>query len=143
MVAEGHLVGNHSFTHPSFPTLLSKSGVDAVVDEMRKVENSYYSLTGKKIASYMRPPMGEYSEATTYIMQKLGYKSVFWSFGYRDWETANQPSESYALKYITDNLHNGSILLLHTVSNTNVAILPKLIDKIRAKGYTISLISEL
>jgi peptidoglycan-N-acetylmuramic acid deacetylase len=143
MVAEGHLVGNHSFTHPSFPTLLSTSGVDAVVDEMRKVENAYYSLTGKKIASYMRPPMGEYSEATTYIMQKIGYKSVFWSFAYRDWETANQPSESDALKKITDNLHNGSILLLHTVSNTNVAILPKLIDKIRAKGYTISLISEL
>jgi delta-lactam-biosynthetic de-N-acetylase len=143
MANEGHLVGNHSFTHPSFPVLLSKSGVDAVVDEMRKVENSYYSLTGKKIASYMRPPMGEYSEATTYIMQKLGYKSVFWSFAYRDWETANQPSESDALKKITDNLHNGSILLLHTVSNTNVAILPELIDAIRAKGYTISLISEL
>lgn len=143
MVGEGHLVGNHSFTHPSLPVLLTKSGVDAVVDEMRKVENAYYSLTGKKIASYMRPPMGEYSEATTYIMQKLGYKSVFWSFAYRDWETANQSSESYALKYITDNLHNGSVLLLHTVSNTNVAILPELIDTIRAKGYTVSLLSEL
>lgn len=143
MTLEGHLVGNHSYNHPSFPGLLSNSGVNAVVDEMRKVEDAYYDLTGKNIASYMRPPAGEYSEATTYIMQKLGYKSVFWSFAYRDWLTADQPNETDALKKITDNLHNGSILLLHTVSNTNVAILPKLIDTIRAKGYTISLLSEM
>ncbi len=143
MKDEGHLVGNHSYNHPSFPVLLSEKGVQAVIDEMKSVADAYLSLTGVEIAPFMRPPMGEYSEATTYIMQQLGYKSVFWSFAYRDWLTADQPNESDALKRIVDNLHNGSILLLHTVSNTNVNILPDLIDIIRERGYEISLLSEM
>lgn len=140
---EGHLVGNHSYNHPSFPVLLGQKGVQSVVDEMKLIEDSYYALTGTKIAPFMRPPMGEYSEATTYIMQQLGYKSVFWSFAYRDWLTDDQPDEAYALDFVTKNLHNGSILLLHTVSNTNVKILPELIDIIRERGYIISLLDEL
>jgi len=143
MKDEGHLVGNHSYNHPSFPVLLSEKGVQSVIDEMKTVSDAYFSLTGSKIAPFMRPPMGEYSEATTYIMQQLGYKSVFWSFAYRDWLTADQPDEAYALKFISDNLHNGSVLLLHTVSNTNVKILPDLIDIIRERGYEISLLSEM
>jgi len=143
MDKEGHLVGNHSYNHPSFPVLLSEKGVQSVVNEMKSVEDAYFEITGSKMTPFMRPPMGEYSEATTYIMQQLGYKSVFWSFAYRDWLTADQPDPKDALAFITKNLHNGSILLLHTVSDTNVKILPDLIDIIRDKGYEISLLSEM
>ena len=87
--------------------------------------------------------MGEFSEATMQLMQKRGYKTVFWSFAHKDWVTTEQPTEEAAWKAVTGGLHNGVVYLLHTVSNTNVAILPRLVDEIRAQGYTLGLVNEI
>ena len=143
MVNEGHLVGSHTWDHPSLPTMLNEKGAAAVNAEMDKVEAAFTELTGRQIAPYMRPPMGEFSEATMQLMQKRGYKTVFWSFAHKDWVTTDQPSEAVAWKAVTDGLHNGVVYLLHTVSNTNVAILPRLIDEIRAQGYELGLVNDI
>jgi peptidoglycan-N-acetylmuramic acid deacetylase len=73
----------------------------------------------------------------------MGYKSIFWSFAYADWDNAKQPSPEKAIKKILDNTHNGAIILLHPTSKTNVDILPELIKSWRDMGYDFGTLDEL
>lgn len=86
-----------------------------------------------------RPPSGYYSERVLAIAQSLGYATVNWSFAYHDWEVANQPDIHQSRDELIDCAHSGAIYALHTVSETNAAILAEVIDGIRAKGYTFAL----
>lgn len=132
---EGHILGNHSANHKSMPTLST--------EEMEKEILELHDYVHKHFDGYemtlFRPPKGEYSVQSLALTQNLGYQSMLWSFAYRDWLTDDQPAEETALSLILSSLHSGGILLLHAVSATNAAILPKLIDSIHAMGYTIVL----
>ncbi|MGO0986205.1 delta-lactam-biosynthetic de-N-acetylase [Clostridioides difficile] len=139
MVKEGHIVGTHSKTHPSMPT---KTGnLKNFNDEFEDVEKLYKDLTGKNIVKFFRPPMGKYSEKSLAMTKNLGYKTIFWSFAYRDWDTEKQPSREEAKKKIMDNLHDGSILLLHAVSKTSTEILSDFISDARKLGYNFELLN--
>ncbi|MCC0647510.1 delta-lactam-biosynthetic de-N-acetylase [Clostridioides sp. ZZV15-6598] len=139
MVAEGHIVGSHSKTHPSMST---KTGnLKSFNDEFEDVEKLYKDLTGKNIVKFFRPPMGKYSEKSLAMTKNLGYKTIFWSFAYRDWDTEKQPSREEAKKKIMDNLHDGSILLLHAVSKTSTEILSDFISDARRLGYNFELLN--
>ncbi|MCC0655646.1 delta-lactam-biosynthetic de-N-acetylase [Clostridioides sp. ES-S-0123-01] len=139
MVAEGHIVGSHSKTHPSMPT--KTSNLESFNDEFEDVEKLYKELTGKNIVKFFRPPMGKYSEKSLAMTKNLGYKTIFWSFAYRDWDTEKQPSHEEAKKKIMDNLHDGSILLLHAVSKTSTEILSDFISDARKLGYNFELLN--
>ena len=76
-------------------------------------------------------------------VKALGYKTVFWSSAHADWDNNKQPSPQRAMKILTDNLHNGQVLLLHPTSATNVAILPELIAKLKSEGYRFGTLVEL
>ena len=65
----------------------------------------------------------------------MGYRSVFWSFAYRDWLVDDQPDPAQALETICSKAHPGAIYLLHAVSQTNTQILGQVIDRLRAEGY--------
>ncbi|UWD50068.1 polysaccharide deacetylase family protein [Clostridioides difficile] len=139
MVKEGHIVGSHSKTHPSMPT---KTGnLKSFNDEFEDVEKLYKDLTEKNIVKFFRPPMGKYSEKSLAMTKNLGYKTIFWSFAYRDWDTEKQPSHDEAKKKIMDNLHDGSILLLHAVSKTSTEILSDFISDARKLGYNFELLN--
>ncbi|SCI04951.1 MULTISPECIES: delta-lactam-biosynthetic de-N-acetylase [unclassified Romboutsia] len=138
MVLEGHIVGNHSATHPSMPTLTSNE--NEFNEEISDVETKYEKLIGAKMNKLFRPPMGCYSEKSLSMTKDLGYKTVFWSFAYDDWDPEKQPELKYAKKKILDNLHDGSILLLHAVSKTNTEILGDVIDSAKDLGYDFQLI---
>ncbi|MGA4508186.1 polysaccharide deacetylase family protein [Propionibacteriaceae bacterium G1746] len=136
MLREGHQVANHSERHLR-PPLALDSSTDTFVNDVRNLERDYLAMMGRPIARLYRPPEGGYSERSLKITQDLGYTTVFWSFAYADWDTANQPDPAAARQKILGQLHPGSLLLLHTVSSTNVAILGEVIDGIRARGYVI------
>ncbi|MBC8061235.1 MAG: delta-lactam-biosynthetic de-N-acetylase [Clostridiaceae bacterium] len=140
MVAEGHLVCNHSTTHPSMAGIRDRDKFNA---ELITCENTFETLTGTKMKKFFRPPMGKYSELSMYYTQQLGYKSVFWSFAYADWDTAKQPSEDYAKNLIMQRTHNGGILLLHAVSKTNANILDYLLKEWTSKGFEFKTLNEL
>lgn len=131
MIAEGHTVGNHSYRHYS---------MDEVSDDVAKEEVTYLHKYIKDkfnyTMSYFRFPKGEFSERSLQIVKDLGYKSVFWSFAYADWDPDNQTEENQAFTYICESTHPGAILLLHAVSKTNADILGKVIDDITKQGYT-------
>lgn len=91
---------------------------------------------------YMRPPKGEYSEKVLACIQKLGYKTVMWSFAYDDWENDKQGREEYGKKKIIENLHNGEIMLLHATSKDNANILNDIIIEIKELGYEFKSLNE-
>lgn len=131
MIAEGHTVGNHSYTHPSFPDLSENEIIDEVMALHDYVaENFGYEMT------LFRFPKGEFSENTLSAVKSLGYTSVFWSFAYSDWDIHNQPDKNSALEKIKTSTHSG-IYLLHAVSETNAAILGEVIDYWKSEGYEV------
>ena len=137
---EGHLVCNHTMRHRD----MSKISDPAVfAKELHSLEDLYREEIGGEMAKYYRPPEGRFSRKNLEMAQALGYKTVFWSFAYADWDNAKQPSEEAAVKKILDNTHNGAIILLHPTSATNAAILPRLIREWRSMGYRFGSLDEL
>ena len=93
MVREGHLVGNHTYTHPDMSEIASE---EAFREELTKLEEAFSRVTGKKMKKYYRPPQGKYSDANLKMAEKMGYKTVFWSLAYVDWYESDQPTEEEA-----------------------------------------------
>ncbi|MBN2840223.1 MAG: polysaccharide deacetylase family protein [Coriobacteriia bacterium] len=133
MADEGHVVGNHTATHPSLPSIAGDR--DAFAEELTLTEDAYEDATGRPMARVMRPPMGEYSARSLWLTQQLGYESVFWSFAHRDWLVDDQPPVDVTLGRILDGSHPGAIYLLHAVSFSNTAALEDAIAGLRARGY--------
>lgn len=138
MIAEGHTVGNHSYSHPSFP----KCSESEVTEEVTLLHDYVKEKFGYEMTLF-RFPMGEYSEKTLAALQKLGYTSVFWSFAYRDWDADSQLSSQEAFNTVTSALHSGGIYLLHAVSKANADSLGDIISFWKEKGYTVGDLEEL
>ena len=130
MVEEGHVVGNHTIHHPSLPSVADKE----LEEEVLGLDRAFKEKFGTNM-KFLRPPKGEYSERTLAITQKLGYTNLFWSFAYDDCHRDKVRGPEYAYKKVTDNLHNGAVLLLHAVSKDNADALDMIIKGARGKGF--------
>lgn len=133
MIDEGHTVGNHTCSHPS----LAECSPEEVRAELSGL-HSYVKDNFGYDMYVMRPPKGEFSEQVLSIAKELGYATVLWSFAYQDWETDKQPDPDLAFDRITSRTHNGAIMLLHAVSETNTKILGKVIDYWHENGYAVT-----
>ncbi len=142
MDAEGHLVCNHSNTHPSMAQVALK-GQEKFSEEFILTEKAYEEVTGKKMPKFFRPPMGKYSELSLKYTQDLGYKTIFWSFAYKDWIPEQQPSPEAAKKTIMERTHNGGIFLLHAVSKTNTEIMDSILKEWKSRGFEFKTLNEL
>ena len=130
MIDEGHIIGNHTVNHKSMPSLSDEELKKEVMD----LHQVIYEKFGYEM-KYIRPPKGEFSERTLSLSEQLGYKTVMWSFAYVDWDEKKQPSCEEGIKKITENLHNGEVMLLHATSKTNADIMDHVIKKTREMGY--------
>ena len=139
MANEGHIVCNHTVNHPN---LVGKSE-ELFKEEVLGLENKYRELTGKEMSKFFRPPEGTFDKEMLQRAQGLGYKTVFWSFAYADWDNNKQMSEEAALKKILDNVHNGEIMLLHPTGETNAKIMRTLIQELKAQGYTFATLDKI
>lgn len=133
IIKEGHILGNHSVSHKSMPSL----SVSEMKKEIQGLHDYIKTNYGYEMFLF-RPPMGEYSTRSLAVAQSLGYKTMNWSFAYKDWDTKNQPNEAEAQQKMLNAVHGGAIYLIHAVSKTNAAILGNVIDGIRAKGFEIA-----
>ena len=140
MVDEGHLVGNHTWSHPDMSKLTDK---EAFQTELEKLDAAYKELTGKEPEKFYRPPQGIYSKENLELAKELGYKTVFWSLAYADWDNNDQPTAEFAFSKLLPRTHNGAVILLHSTSKTNAAILDELLTRWKDMGYTFAPISEL
>ena len=132
MTEEGHTVGNHTFHHPDMSKI---SSIDAFSKELKDLEDLYKETTGKEMVKYYRPPQGKYSESNLKMAQDLGYQTFFWSLAYVDWYQDKQPSSEEAFQKLLGRIHPGAIVLLHSTSSTNAAILDELLSKWEEMGY--------
>ena len=118
MINEGHIVGNHSTTHPDF----SKISREKMATEIETCDNYLREKFGYS-SPYFRFPMGSYSASALDLVSSLGYKSVFWSAAYADWDVNDTKGKQYAFDTVTSRLHPGAVILLHSVSPDNAAAL--------------------
>lgn len=134
MVTEGHIVGNHTVNHKNLAQATSKALYQS---ELGGLEAKYTAITGQKMSIYMRPPEGTYSENMLSILNEMNYVPVFWSFAYKDWIEGEQPAQGAAIDTILSRTHPGAVILLHSTSATNAAIMGDIIDRWRMDGYEI------
>ena len=139
MVAEGHIVGNHTMTHPD----MTRLDAQAFEAELRGMEQLYQDVTEQTLPKFFRPPQGLYSEKTLHMARELGYKTVFWSLAHADWNNDDQPDPDAAAEKLTGRLHDGAVILLHATSKTNAEILDRLITQWQDMGYRFAPLTEL
>ena len=140
MANEGHTVGNHTMHHPDMSKIADK---EAFSKELLELETLYKDITGKDMPKYYRPPQGIYSEENLKMAKELGYKTVFWSLAYVDWNNDSQPTKEQAFSKLLPRIHNGAVVLLHSTSQTNAQILDELLYKWEDAGYTFAPIDDL
>ncbi len=140
MVEEGHTVGNHTMHHPDMSKISDKA---AFSKELSDLEALYKDITGQEMSKYYRPPQGNYSEENLKMAQELGYKTVFWSLAYVDWNNDSQPTAEQAYSKLIPRIHNGAVVLLHSTSSSNAQIMDDLLTKWEDMGYTFGTVEEL
>lgn len=140
MEKEGHIVGNHTMHHPDMSAITEEKAFEK---ELREVEEIYKDVTGKKMKKFYRPPQGKFSRDNLTQAKDLGYTTVFWSLAYVDWYTDRQPTREEALKKLVPRTHDGAVILLHSTSKTNAAVLQELIGKWKDRGYKFKALADL
>lgn len=140
MAEEGHTVGNHTWSHPDMSQITDEA---AFRSQLEQVEQSYREITGRELPRFYRPPQGIYSEENLKLAQSMGYRTVFWSLAYVDWNNDDQPTAEEAFSKLIPRVHNGAVVLLHSTSATNAAILDELLTRWKDLGYTFAPIEKL
>ena len=140
MVNEGHIVANHTMHHYDMSKLSDKA---AFSKELTDLENLYREITGGEMPKYYRPPQGIFSQENLEMAKELGYKTVFWSLAYVDWNNDKQPTADYAFSKLLPRTHNGAVVLLHSTSATNAQIMDELLTRWEEMGYRFGSIEEL
>ena len=140
MVAEGHVIGNHTMNHLDMSKI---SDMDAFQKELQGVEDLYREVVGSDMPKLYRPPQGKFNLENLKQAQQLGYTTVFWSLAYVDWYADNQPTKQQAFDKLLPRIHNGAIVLLHSTSETNAQILDELLTKWEQAGYKFGNLTDL
>lgn len=140
MAQDGHTVCNHTNHHPD---MTKKKTLEDFQKELVGLEELYTQATGRELSKYYRPPEGRFNQTSLQYAQQLGYKTVFWSLAYADWDNLKQPSCEEAKNKLLSNVHNGAVILLHPTSSTNAAILKEVIQTLKSQGYRFGTLDEL
>ena len=140
MAEEGHTVGNHTMHHYDMSKIKDRQDF---ARELTDLEDLYLEVTGEEMQKFYRPPQGIYSRENLQMAKELGYKTVFWSLAYVDWNNDAQPTKEQALSKLLPRIHNGAVVLLHSTSSTNGEILDEVLTQWEKMGYTFGDISRL
>lgn len=140
IAGEGHLVGNHTLGHIDLAKLVADGRYDEARLELSAFEQLYREVSGEDLAKIYRPPSSSWSERSFELIRREGYKSYLFSFTHRDWEVNNQPDPGETLEALKKQLFPGSLIMLHTVSETNALILEDFILYAFDAGYDFGLL---
>ena len=141
IINSGHSIGNHTVNHLSMPSLATKDKFDSYYSEIKETEIAFMQATGKPMEKLFRYPMGEYSNRTMNIMKSMGYKSIFWSVAYKDWD--GDYNKEYSLNNMKKQLHNGAIYLIHPKCRGNYEALEDFINYATDLGYKFDLVKNI
>ncbi len=135
-LAEGHQVGNHSYTHPD----LAKMSDDAIRSEIQKTQDAIINASGYR-PILMRPPYGAMTpRQRLWVSHEFGFKIILWDVDPLDWKN---PGVDVVADRIIAATRPGSIILSHDIHSHTVDAMPKVFDTLLAKGYKFVTVSEL
>ena len=140
MAKEGHIIGNHTNTHPNMASISEES---VFREELETLEQKVESITGEPMPKFYRPPQGVYSLQNLQAAHKMEYTTVFWSLAYEDWLNDQQPDPQKSIDLLNRRIHPGAVVLLHASSKTNCEILEQLLEGWKEMGYRFAPLSEL
>ena len=140
MISDGHIVGNHTMHHYDMSRIKEKENFEK---ELTDLETLYKEVTGQEMEKYYRPPQGIYSQENLEMASALGYKTLFWSLAYVDWNNQSQPTREQAMSKLLPRIHNGAVVLLHSTSQTNAEVLDEVLTEWKKMGYSFGDISEI
>jgi len=136
MVAEGHEIGNHSWTH----RVMSKLPDSTVLKEFKDTEQAVIAACGVKPKT-QRPPYGAMTTTQRAMLkERLGYPCIMWNVDPEDWK---RPGASVVSSRILSSTRNGSIILLHDIHAGSVDAVPAVLDGLIARGHTFTTVSSL
>ncbi len=139
MIEEGHVIGNHSYYHKDY----SKITQEEMIKDLTKLEQEFTSLTGTTMSHYFRPPEGKISTSSLEFLSSKGYKTIFWSLAYVDWHKDKSFGKEYSYNNVMERMHNGAIILMHTVGKDNSLALKDIIIDLKNDGYIFKEIKDL
>lgn len=129
---EGHLIGNHTYTHVQLCSL----STDKAYDEIVKTNEEIKKVTGV-CPKYIRPPYGSYSNK---LLMKINMIPVLWTVDPKDWNTTDS---AQIVKSVVENVHCGDIILLHDIYPSSVAAALEIIDQLKAKGFVFVTVDQI
>ena len=111
--------------------------------ELEAIDQIMRETCGEPLAPFYRPPEGRFTQDNLMWAKEAGYKTIFWSYAYADWDNQKQMNEEKALEKLKQHTHNGEVLLLHPTSATNAAILDRYLTSLENDGYRFGTLYEL
>ena len=130
--AEGHEIGNHTWSHRDLTTLTA----DEIQDELGSTADLVQRITGTR-PTLVRPPSGARNTAVDPL---VGGPEILWNVDPRDWATTDGAA---VVQRVLADVEPGSIVLLHDIKQSTVEVVPTIIDELRARGYRLVTVSQL
>ncbi len=135
MVADGHDVANHSYSHPHIASL----SYEDIKGEIEKANETIEKISGKE-NDLFRAPYGEYTDNVIEVAEELGFYTIQWDVDSLDWKNIGKEA---IIKRVLDKTKNGSIILMHNGTEETANTLPEMITKLKEKGFNFVPVSEL
>ncbi|WJS95823.1 polysaccharide deacetylase family protein [Flavobacterium johnsoniae] len=136
IITEGHLVGNHSYSHSKFFDFYHE---DKITKELRKTDQLLEKFTSKKI-NFFRPPYGVTTPSIRRALKKTNHKVIGWNIRSLDGGTTNVES---ILNRIKKRVSLGGIVLLHDTGKHSVLVLEQFLQFLQQNNYEVISIEEL
>jgi peptidoglycan/xylan/chitin deacetylase (PgdA/CDA1 family) len=142
IVADGHEIANHTFSHPD----LTRLGTAAVQQELAEAEAALHAVApGASMRPLFRPPYGAYDERVLRTATAAGYLPVYWTLDSLD-SVGEPKTPEFLLERVTAKLPpaqlRGAIILAHCGSEPTAAALPAILDRFAAMGLEVRTVSE-
>ncbi|NWQ41656.1 polysaccharide deacetylase family protein [Bacillus sp. EB106-08-02-XG196] len=137
MAAEGHDIGNHTYSHPD----AANTNSNIFVQDIIKAEEAIKRATGVTPRPFFRFPFGSYNAAALKAVGGAGYPySIQWTIDTIDWQ---QPSVEVIISRIQAGASNGDIILMHIGGINTPEAVDKVIPILKSMGYDLVTLTEL
>ena len=141
MVAEGHVVGNHSNKHDNLKKMTTKQQIR---DAIQECNNTIEAATGQKV-TVMRPPGGNYDDLVKQVAKEMGMAIINWHVDTLDWKSKD-PEKIMGIAFDKNSsysIRDGSIVLMHDIYGTTLEATKQMIPRLKQEGYTFVTVPEL
>lgn len=130
----GHEIGSHGYSHPEYNYM----GNLEVLKDIRLAQSAIFKATEKN-PTLFRPPFGQVDKAITAILMGEHLNLVLWSLDSKDFR--KNADRDRIIEVIDSKINNGSIIILHEISDATVKALPEIIKRIEKKGFSMEILS--